>query len=306
MEHIIKVKDLKKSYRDFQAVKGISFNVKRGGLFAFLGLNGAGKSTTINILCSIIEKNSGSVVIDGLDLDKDRLKIKEKIGIVFQRSVLDYQLTVKQNLESRASLYPLTKDEIKSRISYLISILELEPIINRQYGDLSGGQKRKVDIARALINQPKILFLDEPTTGLDPNTRITVWEILDKLIKEQDLTIFLTTHYMEEVVKAREVVILDEGVIVASGTPDDLKQKYANDILRVISEKNEKLEKKLKDKDFEYINDSYHIKVKDSIEALKIINSDIDLFKNFEVLKGNMDQVFLNATGKKLEVSNAN
>ncbi|CCV63933.1 ABC-type multidrug transport system, ATPase component [Alteracholeplasma palmae J233] len=306
MDYIIQTTNLTKSYNNFQAVKGIDFKVKRGGLFAFLGLNGAGKSTTINILCSIIQKDSGKIMIDGLDLDKDVNKIKEKVGIVFQRSVLDLQLTVLQNLLSRASLYPLTKEQTHNRIQYLTEILELESILNRQYGQLSGGQKRKVDIARALLHEPKILFLDEPTTGLDPNTRIAVWEMLDKLMKDKELTIFLTTHYMEEVVNANHVVILDEGKIVAEGTPDELKDIYANDILRIINKKDEKIDQILKqfEKDYTYNQGIYLVKVKDSLDALEIINQNKELLSNFEILKGNMDQVFLNATGKKLEVKN--
>ena len=303
MSYIIETTNLSKKYGQHQAVSNINFKVKRGGMFAFLGLNGAGKSTTINILCSIIKKDEGQIIIDGKDLDKESHLIKEKIGIVFQRSVLDEQLTVIQNLESRASLYQLTKKESQQRIKYLVEILTLEDILNRPYGKLSGGQKRKVDIARALIHEPKILFLDEPTTGLDPNTRITVWEILHKLIKEKDLTIFLTTHYMEEVVMANHVVILDEGKIVAEGSPDTLKDQYATDLLRIIASKNPKINQLLEENKitYQYDKESYHIPVKNSKEAFNIIQLNPDLLNNFEVLKGNMDQVFLKVTGKKLE-----
>ena len=307
MSYIIEATNLSKKYGKHQAVNNINFKVKKGGMFAFLGLNGAGKSTTINILCSIIKKDEGQIIIDGKDLDKESHLIKEKIGIVFQRSVLDEQLTVIQNLESRASLYQLTKKESQQRIKYLVEILTLEDILNRPYGKLSGGQKRKVDIARALIHEPKILFLDEPTTGLDPNTRITVWEILHKLIKEKDLTIFLTTHYMEEVVMANHVIILDEGKIVAEGSPDTLKDQYATDLLRIIASKNLKINQLLEENKitYQYDKESYHIPVKNSKEAFKIIQLNPDLLNNFEVLKGNMDQVFLKVTGKKLEGSHA-
>ena len=307
MSYIIEATNLSKKYGQHQAVNNINFKVKKGGMFAFLGLNGAGKSTTINILCSIIKKDEGQIIIDGKDLDKESHLIKEKIGIVFQRSVLDEQLTVIQNLESRASLYQLTKKESQQRIKYLVEILTLEDILNRPYGKLSGGQKRKVDIARALIHEPKILFLDEPTTGLDPNTRITVWEILHKLIKEKDLTIFLTTHYMEEVVMANHVIILDEGKIVAEGSPDTLKDQYATDLLRIIASKNSKINQLLEENKitYQYDKESYHIPVKNSKEAFKIIQLNPDLLNNFEVLKGNMDQVFLKVTGKKLEGSHA-
>lgn len=303
MAYIIETQNLTKKYGELKAVNNLSFSVKKGGMFAFLGLNGAGKSTTINILCSITKKDEGKVIIDGHDLDKEAQKIKEKIGIVFQRSVLDEQLSVLQNLESRASLYQLTKKETKKRIEELILILELESILNRSYGKLSGGQKRKVDIARALIHEPKILFLDEPTTGLDPNTRITVWEILHKLMKEKELTIFLTTHYLEEVTMANHVVILDEGKIVAEGSPDNLKDQYATDLLRIILKKNKEIDALLENHQiqYRYEKESYHIAVKDSKEAFNILKINPELLNNFEVLKGNMDQVFLKVTGKKLE-----
>ena len=303
MEFIIQANNLKKSYGTLKAVNDISFSVKKGNLFAFLGLNGAGKSTTINILTSIIKKDDGTIIIDNHNIDDESNKIKEKIGIVFQNSVLDDQLSVLQNLNSRASLYNLSKKESKDKINYLVNILELNDILDRSYGNLSGGQKRKVDIARALIHDPSILFLDEPTTGLDPQTRNTVWNILHKLMDENDLTIFLTTHYMEEVVRANHVIILDSGKIAAEGSPDYLKDKYATDLLRIITKKNNDIEVLLNKNNikFKYQKESYHIEVKNSLEAYKVINLNPQLLNNFEVLKGNMDQVFLNVTGKKLE-----
>lgn len=303
MEFIIQANNLKKSYGDLKAVNDISFSVKKGNLFAFLGLNGAGKSTTINILTSIIKKDEGTIIIDNHNIDEETYKIKEKIGIVFQNSVLDDQLSVLQNLNSRASLYNLSKKDAKEKINYLVNILELNDILDRSYGNLSGGQKRKVDIARALIHDPAILFLDEPTTGLDPQTRNTVWNILHKLMDKNGLTIFLTTHYMEEVVRANHVIILDSGKIAAEGSPDYLKDKYATDLLRFITKKNDEIEHLLTTNNISFIyqKESYHIEVKNSLDAYNIINLNPQLLNNFEVLKGNMDQVFLNVTGKKLE-----
>lgn len=302
MSYIINANNLKKYYGDFLAVNDISFKVKKGSLFAFLGLNGAGKSTTINILCSIIKKDHGEIYINNLNIDDNNQEIKNEIGIVFQKSVLDEQLTVLQNLVSRASLYNLAKDKSKEKINELISILDLKDILNRPYGVLSGGQKRKVDIARALLHDPKILFLDEPTTGLDPQTRNIVWKTLHDLRTKHNLTIFLTTHYMEEVVDANHVVILDSGKIVAEGTPDELKDQYANDLLRIISNKNIEIDQLLEKLNVDYFFEkgSYHINVKNSKEAFDIISENPNLLSNFEVLKGNMDQVFLNVTGKKL------
>lgn len=301
--NIIEVKNLFKSYKQVKAVKGISFHVKRGEFFALLGQNGAGKSTTINILCSIIAKDSGDILIDGLNIDKDGDKVKNKIGIVFQKSVLDNELTVAQNLYSRASLYPMSREVAKAKIEELTQILGLHDILKRPYGKLSGGQKRKVDIARALLHNPQILFLDEPTTGLDPNTRITVWETLNNLRKHQDLTIFLTTHYMEEVAKADYVVILDEGKISASGSPDELKGKYTSDILRIIADESESINAILdKEKmNYTYRSGAYEVKIVTPLEGVRLIDKYKETLTNFEILKGNMDHVFLNVTGKKLE-----
>ncbi|MFA5421830.1 MAG: ABC transporter ATP-binding protein [Bacilli bacterium] len=300
--NIIEVRGLVKHFKNVQAVKGIDFRVKKGELFAFLGLNGAGKSTTINILCSIIKKDAGEIYIDGLDAEKDAQKIKSKIGIVFQKSVLDNELTVLQNLYSRASLYPMSRKDAAAKINNLIAILHLESIIKRPYGKLSGGQRRKVDIARALLHNPQILFLDEPTTGLDPTTRLTVWEALNDLKEKTELTIFLTTHYMEEVVTADYVVILDEGKISASGSPDELKSKYTSDILRIIADESEDIKDILVAENLPYIyrSGAYEVTISKSRDALKLVDKHAPLFDDFEVLKGNMDHVFLNVTGKKI------
>lgn len=302
MKYIIEANNISKSFGDLKAVKDISFKVKTGSLFAFLGLNGAGKSTTINILTSILKKDGGSILIDGINIDNDRTLVKEQIGIVFQNGVLDNELSVKDNLYSRASLYNLSKDETITKINELINLFELDDFLNRPYKSLSGGMKRRVDIARALIHKPKILFLDEPTTGLDPKTRNVVWNILHKLIEKDNLTIFLTTHYMEEVTKANHVIILDEGLIVAEGTPDYLKDIYASDLLRIITKRNVEVENLLNNNNikYHYNNESYTVNVKDSIHAFNIIKLNPSLLNNFEVLKGDMDQVFLNVTGKKL------
>lgn len=306
MKYIIETKNLSKSFGDLKAVNKISFKVKKGGLFAFLGLNGAGKSTTINMLCQIINKDAGKIIINNYNLDNKPEKIKKDLGIVFQSSVLDLELTVLQNLTSRASLYNLSKEQTNKRLKYLIDIFDLEDILNRPYGVLSGGQRRKTDIARALIHEPKILFLDEPTAGLDPIIRNQVWNILTTLMNENDLTIFLTTHYMEEVINSNYVVILDEGNIVAEGTPDNLKDLYATDLLRVLSKKSTNIESLFQKHNikYSYRNECYYIDLKNPLEAYEIINLNPLLLSNFEVIKGNMDQVFLNVTGKKLGENN--
>ena len=299
---IIEIKDLKKSFKDVNAVDGVSFNVKEGELFAFLGINGAGKSTTINVISGILQKDSGEVKICGYDIDKDADKIKGKIGIVFQGSALDKKMSVYDNLKSRAALYGIFGQEFKTRLNELCELLDFKDILKRPLNKLSGGQKRRIDIARALFHNPQLLILDEPTTGLDPKTRKIVWQVIDKLRAECGLTVFLTTHYMEEAAEADYVVILDGGKKVAEGTPHELKNLYANDFVRFYSniDEAEKLLAPLgyimkKEKQF------LEVELKKTNEATEIIKKNPELFTDFEVLKGNMDNVFLKVTGKDLK-----
>lgn len=302
MKNIIEVKHLCKSYKSVLAVNDISFEVKEGSLFAFLGENGAGKSTTINVLCTILEKNTGSVRVADYDLDKEPAKIKNSIGIVFQNSVLDGILTVKENLMSRCSYYGLCRKDSKKRIEELSDLLNLSEIMTRRYSDLSGGQRRRVDIARALINKPKVLFLDEPTTGLDPKTRKLVWNIINDLRHKMGLTVFLTTHYMEETDDADEVVIIDHGVIVAHDTPNNLKTKFSsNKMLWHInqSEENNELLKRYNLK-YEYVVDTYKIGYKANAEIIDFLSAERSYLSDYELIKGNMDDVFINITGKVL------
>ena len=301
MSNIIEVKNLVKNYKDVQAVRDISFSVKEGSFFAFLGVNGAGKSTTINILCTVLEKTSGKITIGGFDLDKDAFAIKDLIGIVFQGSVLDKPLTVRDNLVSRAAYYGLSKADTKARIDELTEQFELTEIINRKYEKLSGGQKRRVDVARALINRPKILFLDEPTTGLDPMTRTKVWEVIHKLREETGLTVFLTTHYMEETAMCDKVVVIDTGKIAATGTPHELKQRYAGNKLIWYAPKTDENDRLLEENglSFGYHLDCYRIQMENSEQATELLKR-CDEIKDYEFIKGNMDDVFLNVTGKRL------
>ena len=298
---MIEVNNLIKSYKDVHAVKDISFSVDEGSFFAFLGVNGAGKSTTINVLCTVLEKTSGSVRIGGYDLDTEKSRIKELIGIVFQNSVLDKQLTVKENLVSRAAYYGMSKREIKERIAELTDIFDLSEIMNRRYSQLSGGQRRRVDIARALINRPRLLFLDEPTTGLDPMTRVRVWEIIHKLRRDTGLTVFLTTHYMEETAECDDVVILDEGCIAARGTPHDLKERFASNRLIWYTSQDAQKDAMLNKEglSYEYSLDSYKIDIASISKATELLRR-YDEIDDYEFIKGNMDDVFLNVTGKRL------
>ncbi len=302
IDNIIQINHLKKYFKDVKAVDDISFSIKKGEFFAFLGLNGAGKSTTINILCGQLKKDDGNVIIDGLNLDNDIRKIKPKLGVVFQNSVLDSKLTVFENLKFKADLYDMRKEKFKENLDYLAQTLEFKDILNRALYKLSGGQKRRVDIARALIHNPEILILDEPTTGLDPKTRILVWKLLSNLRLTKELTIILTTHYMEEADEADTIVIIDNGKIVANDTPNNLKNKYANDILKIYKYAEQ----------FPDILNQNHVKFIKTDKTLEIELMNIEEAKNiiinfgkyifdFEVVKGKMDNVFLNITGKDLK-----
>jgi len=300
-EYILEVDSLVKKYGNFTAVDGISFLVKKGSLFAFLGLNGAGKSTTINIITSILSKTSGLVKVGGYDLDSKPEDIKYLIGIVFQNSVLDPLLTPKENLKIRAGFYGMKGEEWAKREAYLIQMLNLSAFYNRPLGKLSGGQKRRVDIARAMIHDPKLLILDEPTTGLDPQTRLSVWNLVNSLREKTGMTVFLTTHYMQEAEKATDVVIMDKGKIIATGTPTELKNKYSSDYILLYVEQNERIEKTLQNEGvtYTYNHDGryYRVSVKDSTDAISFLNSHQDIASDFEVEKGSMDDVFLNVTG---------
>lgn len=298
---IIEIENLKKHFKDVKAVDDLSFSVREGELFAFLGVNGAGKSTTINIISGILNKDGGTVRVCGEDIDRNPDSAKSKIGIVFQNSVLDKRLSAYDNLKSRAALYGIFGDDFKARLAELDELLDLKDILKRPLTKLSGGQKRRIDIARALIHNPELLILDEPTTGLDPQTRITVWNVIEKLRKERGLTVFLTTHYMEEAAVADYVVILDSGKKVAEGTPHDLKTKFAIDFIRFYKhlDKAEKLFVPLgyaikRERDF------LEVEIKGTDEIAKYICNNPEIFEDFEVLKGNMDNVFLKVTGKDI------
>lgn len=293
---IIEVNNLVKNFGDIEAVKGISFQVAKGSLFAFLGTNGAGKSTTINIISTLLKKTSGEVSVCGLYVDKNDSLIRKEIGVVFQDSLLDPLLTVRENVLVRGAFYGIPKGEIIRRMEYLAKEIDTEDYMNRRYGTLSGGQKRRADIVRALINQPKILILDEPTTGLDPSTRKKVWSIINKLRTEQELTIFLTTHYMEEAAIADKIIVINKGVIVAEGTPEELRLNYSNDKLIIIpnGDKIKELKKLLKGRSIREDRDMMVIELDDSMSAIEILNAIKDHIKAFEVIRGNMDDAFIN------------
>lgn len=300
MPKAIEITGLKKYFGEVKAVDDISFEVERGSLFAFLGLNGAGKSTTINIICTLLKKDGGKVSVAGIDIDKDPVAIRKNIGVVFQGSILDEKLSVKDNLSVRASFYGLYGEKWNKRLAELDDLLGIGEMLKRPYGKLSGGQRRRVDVARGLINSPEILILDEPTTGLDPQTRKTVWQVIERLRQDTGMTVFLTTHYMEEARGADDVVILDSGRIAAKGSPVELKNKYSKDRLIVYRAKSEEADRAFEKLDYVYDNNSYEITVGGGEDVKRILASNGGLIEDFEVIKGDMDDVFLNVTGKKL------
>ena len=300
MKNVIKIDNLNKSYGNIKAVNNLSFRVKDGELFSFLGINGAGKSTTINMICGELKKNSGTILVCDKEVDQNYKYIKQKIGVVFQDSLLDKSLSVYDNLKLKAALYGITGNNFIKIYNELSNLFDLKEIEKQTIKQLSGGQRRRVDIARAIIHSPQILILDEPTTGLDPGTRKKICKVLNSLRKEKKLTIFLTTHYMEEAVDSDYIVILDKGTIVAEGTPHELKNQYAHDMILLYNVE----EDKVKNLNLPYtkIKDGFKIEVKSLEDATNLIIKNKEIFKDYEIIKGKMDDVFLNATGYDLEV----
>lgn len=301
MSHIIDIRNLKKFFGDIKAVDDITFSVEEGELFAFLGLNGAGKSTTINILVGVLKRDSGDCFVNNFSVDEIS-KILPSIGIVFQTSVLDKKLSVYDNLRYRAMLYGMDKKEFENNLKYFIDKLDLGQILKKQLDKLSGGQKRKVDIVRALLHKPNILILDEPTTGLDPKTRKLVWDTINELRITTNLTVLLTTHYMEEAGIADNVVIIDGGKIVAEGSPLTLKNKYANDYIKAYKYDNSIFEILDKAKiPYKKEKNCLEMLFKSTDEAKNFLVKHNNLFKDIEIVKGSMDDVFLSITGKELK-----
>ena len=302
MEHSIEVAGLKKNYGDVQAVKGIDFYVESGKIFAFLGPNGAGKSTTIDIICTFLKADAGVVTVDGHQLGNDDNAIRRSIGAVFQDGLLDPLLTVSENLRIRAGFYGLKGKQLDSTIREIAERMGIQEIMKRPYGKLSGGQRRRCDIARALVNTPKILFLDEPTTGLDPQTRKSVWETIAKLQHDTGMTIFLTTHYMEEAAEADYVIVIDNGTIVAKGTPSDLKERYTSDKLTFTTKEPEQLAKRLAADGFapEVVANRVTLRIANTLAALPILSAYKDAITGFTVTTGTMDDAFIAITGKEI------
>jgi len=294
----IEVKGLTKSFGDVQAVKGISFDVEEGSFFAFLGTNGAGKSTTISILCALLSKDGGEVTINGKPPEMSR----KDIGVVFQESVMDSKLTVRENIRVRGSMYGMKRKDLKQRIDDVISMVGAEDFADRKYGNLSGGQRRRADIARALVHSPSILFLDEPTSGLDPQSRKHIWEIIRGL-NSTGITIFLTTHYMEEAGDADDIVIINKGQIVAHDTPSMLKEKYTSDYMSVVPKDRESAESSLTNNGIQFTNtsDRIDIQLRSTVESARIMAILGDNMESVEVRGGTLDDAFIRITGEVIQ-----
>lgn len=287
MAAVLKVRNLVKKYGDHIAVDSLSFEVEKGSIFAFLGENGAGKTTTISCLTGIIEPTSGDIDIVGEGSPA------QSIGVVFQQSVLDPLLTARENLEMRARLYPGVK---KKRIDDLIDRIGITDFENRRYGLLSGGEKRRTDIARALLHDPVLLILDEPSSGLDPRSRHQVWETINSLRDDSGLTVFLTTHYMEETELADDVFIIEGGQEVAAGTPMELRARYSPTQLILRSDHPAELVEQLRGYNPIIDGDRIRVVVNDGLEAARLAVS-LDHVVDVEIRHGSMDQVFLRLTG---------
>ncbi len=302
MQNIIEVAGLKKSYGNLEAVRGIDFTVQRGSLFAFLGPNGAGKSTTIDMVSTQLRPDAGQIRIDGLEIGRQDDEIRQRIGIVFQDSVLDALLTVKENLMVRSSFYDMDKAAQKQAVQAAAKTADVLDFINQPYGKLSGGQRRRADIARALVNTPKLLFLDEPTTGLDPQTRKNVWETIRSLQLQQGMTIFLTTHYMEEAAQADAITIIDHGKVLAAGTPVELKEKYTSDMLKIMPKQAEPIQNYLEQNGLAYTRkgEEIDVLVHHTVDTLPILEAVRQHIASFEVIRGSMDDVFINITGEEI------
>jgi multidrug/hemolysin transport system ATP-binding protein len=298
---ILAVDKLTKCYGDTIAVDNISFEVNNGELLGFLGVNGAGKSTTINMLSTLMKPTSGSATVCGYKLGRDDMEIRRKIGIVYQQNCLDMQLSVRENLMCRGVLHRTSGSAAKNRLSELCEILSLGDILKKRYAHLSGGQKRRCEIAAALMHTPKLLFLDEPTTGLDPATRMEVWATVENLRQNTGMTVFLTTHYMEEAAKANRIIILEKGKIKASGTPFELKERYALDYVKLYCTENNFsfIQSKLSEQGINPHRTDYGFKfaVKSTADAIEPVHCIREYISGFEVIQGNMDDVFLNACG---------
>lgn len=296
----ISVRDLRKSYGDVEAVKGISFDVPEGSFFAFLGPNGAGKSTTISIICSLLDYDSGEVRV--FDTDVSDPSVKREIGVVFQDAMMDGRLTVRENLSVRGGMYGMTGDVLERAVDRAIRVSDSSEFADRPYGKLSGGQRRRADIARALVHGPRLLLLDEPTAGLDPQTRSRIWGTITELNRTEGLTVLLTTHYMEEA-GADDVVIVNHGVVAAHGTPTMLRERYCSDRMSVVPRDMNGVASLLESEGIRYEThaDVIEIPLSSTLDAIPIMRRLDGLVESLEVRSGSLDDAFIRITGEGME-----
>lgn len=300
--NMIEVRDFTKRFGDFTAVDGISFDVGEGSIFAFLGPNGAGKSTTINTLCTIQEKTSGELRIAGNDVSRRQDAVRRDIGIVFQETTLDAKLTVAENLWLHCELYRVPRSELEERVDAALDLVDMRDWAGAPVGGLSGGMKRRVEIARGLSHQPKVLFLDEPTTGLDPQTRANVWDCVRRLQQRRGTTVFLTTHYMEEAEICDRVAIIDHGRIVAHDTPGNLKRRHTGTTVRIHTDSVAHLESLLEEMGMAHstLGDCVTARAVEAREVVAVIERFGPRILDLEVAKGTLNDVFIALTGKEI------
>ncbi|UOQ84944.1 ATP-binding cassette domain-containing protein [Gracilibacillus salinarum] len=306
MNSVISVKDLTKTYKKVEAVKGISFDVKEGEIFGFLGPNGAGKSTTINMICTMLKATSGEIIINGYDANKEKDEVRASIGIIFQENTLDEKLTANENLKLHCRFYNVPKEKRDARILEVLEIVDLVDEQNQRVEEYSGGMKRRLEIARGLLHYPKVLFLDEPTVGLDPNTRAHLWEYILKLKEKEGITMFLTTHYLDEAEISDRVAIMDQGEIIAIDSPAALKDQLGGDMIELSTEDNDaalkEIEEKISDAEVEVKDDTIHLKVSSSDAFISKFIKTLEIpITALNIRKPTLNDVFLAYTGRKIK-----
>ena len=309
MNNIIEVKNLTKKFNGLTAVDDVSFEVKKGEIFGFLGPNGAGKSTTINMLSTILSPTEGEAFINKFNVLSQKDEVRKSIGLVFQDPSLDDRLTAEENLRFHAKLYGVPSNEFQKRKQEVLELVDLWDRRDDIVKNFSGGMKRRLEIARGLLHYPAVLFLDEPTIGLDPQTRAHLWDYILRLKREKEMTIFMTTHYMNEAEYCDRIAIIDHGKIVASGTPRELKKQVGGDIIRMSSAQKQKLKRELEErykKEIKEEDGTLHLEVADGEKFLPRLFNELDTkIDSIELRKPTLDDVFLSLTGRKIREEEA-
>lgn len=307
--NMIEVKNLTKKFNELTAVDNISFSVDKGEIFGFLGPNGAGKSTTIGILATLLKSDSGQAVINGFDVNTERNQVRKSVGLVFQDSSLDDRLTAAENLYFHADLYGVDKKIFKERLVEVLKLVDLWERRESIVKTFSGGMKRRLEIARGLIHYPLVMFLDEPTIGLDPQTRFNIWEYILKLKREKGMTIFMTTHYLNEAEYCGRIAVIDQGKIVALDSPANLKKLAGGDIITLTAENLTGLKLEVEAKfglKTKVQDDKLIIETAGGDKFLpKLFNELEEKIKSVELRKPTLDDVFLSLTGKKIREEEA-